>query len=192
MRDVVSIPRVVLGLLVSSCCIAPIAAAEKPWPYNLPRDQKYYPEHEALVKRNLEIEKRLATQAPVGVRKMSNDPGEMFFLDYWQFEDDETSNQSEEQDTTPAIQARWPSPPLDTIDNTTLVADFLPPFLLHTDDRLPSTSRFLPRNPRAKSTKASLPAPAPATAAAASQTTPARASAALRPATQPPQPPAPS
>ena len=41
------------------------------------------------MKRNLHIQKRLQQQMPVGIKKMSGDPSEMFFLDYWQFDRDE-------------------------------------------------------------------------------------------------------
>ncbi|ODH38193.1 hypothetical protein ACO22_02524 [Paracoccidioides brasiliensis] len=44
---------------------------------------------ERLVQRDVEIQKRLADQSPVGVRKMSDDEGEKFWLDYWYFGDDD-------------------------------------------------------------------------------------------------------
>ena len=58
------------------------------WPYNLPRDVKYYPEDEPLVRKSLDIQRRLENEIPVALRKMSDDPGEMFFLDYWGFRDE--------------------------------------------------------------------------------------------------------
>jgi hypothetical protein len=66
---------------------------EAQWPYNLAPGTKYFPEDEVLVKRGLEAQKRLAAQqSPVGMKKMSDDPAEMFFLDYWVF--DEASSAS--------------------------------------------------------------------------------------------------
>src|SRR4051794_10426767 len=62
-----------------------VCAQELQWPYNLPPHVKYYPEDEALIRRNIEIRQRLQQQPAAGVRKMSDDPGEMFFLDYWSF-----------------------------------------------------------------------------------------------------------
>lgn len=56
------------------------------WPYNLPRHIKYYPEDEALVRRNIGIQEKLASQRPIGVHKMSGDEGEMFFPEYWVFD----------------------------------------------------------------------------------------------------------
>ena len=60
-------------------------AQELQWPYNLPRTAKYYPEQEAQVKRGLDVEKKLAWQTPVGIKKLGDDPGEKFFLDDWDF-----------------------------------------------------------------------------------------------------------
>ncbi|KAG2163672.1 hypothetical protein JADG_003411 [Aureobasidium aubasidani] len=54
------------------------------WPYNLPAGAKYYPEHEHHIRRDLEIQQRLNVASPSGIRKMSEDEGEKFFLDYWQ------------------------------------------------------------------------------------------------------------
>ncbi|OJD19977.1 hypothetical protein AJ78_00173 [Emergomyces pasteurianus Ep9510] len=43
---------------------------------------------ERLVQRDGEIQSRLAGQPPVGVRRMTDDEGEKFWLDYWYFDDD--------------------------------------------------------------------------------------------------------
>ena len=76
-----------LALPASLLTIFAAHALELPWPYNLPRTVKYYPEHEAHVKREAEVQERLAWQAPVAVKKMGDDVGEKFFLDYWGFGD---------------------------------------------------------------------------------------------------------
>lgn len=121
----------------------------KVWPYNLAPEQKYWPEHEALVKRNKDVEELLQTQTPVGVRKMSGDPDEMFFLDYWVFE----HAQQPEQKRDAAYALRLPQTPTPSnnhdFDNTTLVAEYLPPFLPHSgDEEVPSWTnlRFFARN----------------------------------------------
>jgi len=67
------------------------ASAEPQWPYNLPDQMKYFPEDEPLVKRGLESMKKIDKQSPIGVQKMSTDPNEMFFLDYWQFNETEST-----------------------------------------------------------------------------------------------------
>ncbi|KAL9070327.1 MAG: hypothetical protein Q9157_005856 [Trypethelium eluteriae] len=81
---ILSLPPSLLVLIATSS--HPIAS-EKQWPYNLPPHVKYFPEDEVHIKRSVEIQNRLATQVPSVVRKMSPDAGEMFFLDYWQFDD---------------------------------------------------------------------------------------------------------
>ncbi|KAH0343936.1 hypothetical protein KCU81_g5053, partial [Aureobasidium melanogenum] len=60
-------------------------AYSQDWPYNLPPDAKYYPEHEHRIRRDVEIQQKLNLTSPCGMRKMSDDEGEKFFLDYWQF-----------------------------------------------------------------------------------------------------------
>ncbi|GME28136.1 gpi anchored protein [Neofusicoccum parvum] len=80
-NSLLSLPSSLLLLLSSSY----LATAE-PWPYNLPKHEKYWPEHEEFVKRDAYIQQRMAGQSPAGVQKMSSDPGEKFYLGYWQFE----------------------------------------------------------------------------------------------------------
>ncbi|OAX83475.1 hypothetical protein ACJ72_02161 [Emergomyces africanus] len=41
----------------------------------------------ALAQRDVEFQNRLAGQSPVGVRKMTDDEGEKFWLDFWYFDD---------------------------------------------------------------------------------------------------------
>ena len=76
-----------LLLLVSNSPVQAVAV-EAQWPYNLPSHIKYFPEDEALVRRNLDMQRRLVGHKPVAVRKMSEDEGEMFFLEYWRFGQD--------------------------------------------------------------------------------------------------------
>src|SRR5450755_1881366 len=85
-----ALPASLLLLIATSPTCVP--AQDLQWPYNLPPHVKYYPEDEALVRRDIEIQQRLQRQPAVGVRKMSDDPGEMFFLDYWSFGPSEEGN----------------------------------------------------------------------------------------------------
>jgi hypothetical protein len=71
-------------------------AQELPWPQNLPRTVRYYPQHEAHMKRETEAQQRLEWQAPFGVRKMADLEGEKFFLGYWGFGDDEASRDGDD------------------------------------------------------------------------------------------------
>jgi hypothetical protein len=83
-----SLPASLLLLILTT---AVPSCAEPQWPYNLPAQMRYFPEDEPLVKRGLESMQKLGKQAPVGVQKMSTDPNDMFFLDYWQFNDTDSS-----------------------------------------------------------------------------------------------------
>lgn len=64
-----------------------VEANEKQWPYNLPRSAKYYPEHESHMKRHLDAQEKLAWESPIAMKKMGDDAGEKFLLDYWQWDD---------------------------------------------------------------------------------------------------------
>lgn len=86
LHRLLALPAALLGIVLNQPCTA--AAQELEWPYNLPPHVKYYPEDEGLMKRNLQVQQKLQQQMPARVRKMSGDPGEKFFLDYWQFEQD--------------------------------------------------------------------------------------------------------
>ena len=58
---------------------------ELSWPYNLPSHVKYYPEDELVIRRDGAIQQKLRRDPIVGVRKMSDDEGEKFYLNYWVF-----------------------------------------------------------------------------------------------------------
>lgn len=75
-----------LLLLVIATAPTWTLSLEAPWPYNLPPNAKYFPEDKLLVQRKAEIQKRLVDQRPIGVHKMGGDEGEMFFMEYWQFD----------------------------------------------------------------------------------------------------------
>jgi hypothetical protein len=98
---------------IIALCATPVLAESPPWPHNLPRHLKYFPEDEAYAKRGLNIKQRLQHERPIGVKKMSLDEGEMFMLDNWIFAADTPSQQTEK---------RWD---YDDFDNTTSQA--LPP-----------------------------------------------------------------
>ncbi|KAK7555767.1 hypothetical protein IWX49DRAFT_553265 [Phyllosticta citricarpa] len=69
-------------LLVSSAHLVP---AEPERSFNLARHERHWPEQEALVKRDAGIRARINVEVPRVVRKMSDDPGQKFYLDYWEF-----------------------------------------------------------------------------------------------------------
>lgn len=118
----VSILFVSVSLLLSFAPFPAPCLADLQWPYDLPPHVKYYPEDERLVRRNLEAQERLETQSPVGVRKMSDDEGEMFFLEYWGFE-----VEGREEEGT------------DVWNNSSAIQ---PPFALHADPMPGLSPRF--------------------------------------------------
>jgi hypothetical protein len=85
MRTLLSLPASLIALILNHG----VEASEQEWPYNLPRSAKYYPEHEAHLKRGLEAQERLKWEAPVAVRKMGDDAGEKFHFDYWQWDSEQ-------------------------------------------------------------------------------------------------------
>lgn len=83
MRDhlgLLSLPATLLLFSLARCA----HAHEPPWPYNLPRAAKYYPEDETHIQRWSKVQEKLTMQTPCGVRKMGHDPNEKFYLDYWE------------------------------------------------------------------------------------------------------------
>ena len=135
-----ALPASLLLLIATSPTRA--SAHELQWPYNLPPHVKYYPEDEAWVRRDVEIQQRLQHQPAAGVRKMSDDPGEMFFLDYWSFAPsvDEHGNSTAGCNKTAAQIDRLRPPHA----NESLTISFEPPFPLHSDKEL-SHSPVIPR-----------------------------------------------
>jgi hypothetical protein len=130
----------VTGLLALPAALSAIIFAtpsySQDWPYNLPLGEKYYPEHEHHVKRDLEIKRKLNTATPSGVHKMSDFEGEKFFLDYWQF-DEQAFNSMKADKPLNARRSIYSAALLSNISN---VEGLLPPLLLHADSQ-----QFVPR-----------------------------------------------
>ncbi|KAH0843276.1 hypothetical protein AYO21_09036 [Fonsecaea monophora] len=122
-----ALPSSLLALIGSS--IPSVASQELnlQWPYNLPPDSKYYPEDELRVKRDLDAQQKLQKSNPTGVRKMSGDPGEMFYLQYWGFE------QQQEEFNCDALD--WA--------NATTFTSFDLPVRVHDEDQSPRLFRRL-------------------------------------------------
>jgi hypothetical protein len=84
------------------------------------------------VKRGVSIQERLQKEQPIGVKKMSSDEGEMFFLDNWIFADD-LENQSLDRRTEDS-----------STGNATM--PFLSPLRPHSENKLhDSFLRIAPR-----------------------------------------------
>jgi hypothetical protein len=141
LTELFALPAGLLLLIATSPVRVPAQALQ--WPYNLPPHVKYYPEDEALVRRNLEIQRRLQQQPAAGVKKMSDDPGEMFFLDYWSF-----ASQADGNTTTSSIRAAGQTYQLRTQhSNDSLSISFEQPFPLHSNREIAGSSIF-PRHLR--------------------------------------------
>jgi hypothetical protein len=77
MRDLLALPATLLALIAAST----INAQEHLRPADL------LPEHQTHLKRERQAQEKLQWQQPIGMRKMSSDEGEKFFLHYWDFGD---------------------------------------------------------------------------------------------------------
>jgi hypothetical protein len=77
MRDILALPATLLALITAST----INAQEHLRPADL------LPEHQTHLKLERQAQEQLQWQQPIGMRKMSSDEGEKFFLHYWDFGD---------------------------------------------------------------------------------------------------------
>ncbi len=124
-------------LLLLPCAPAQTSNHKLQWPYNLPPHIKYHPEDEYLVRRDLQIQQRLAYQMPAEVEKMSGDEGEKFLMTYWHFELQSTEGEQGQNISAPILRRRdWDS---GLWANASIPQPLQPPFLLHTDQQ--QTSR---------------------------------------------------
>jgi hypothetical protein len=147
--SLLSLPASLLLLISSTPVHTGTSALGPQWPYNLPPHAKYYPEDEHGVRRDLEIQDRLAYQIPAGIQKMSGDEGEKFLMTYWRFEFQDPGGEGGPRILIP--ETRRPAAgsfDLGVEANGTILHLLLPPFLLHTaDDQTSFDNRFL-RFPR--------------------------------------------
>ncbi|THW12761.1 hypothetical protein D6D23_10028 [Aureobasidium pullulans] len=126
--------------LFSVIFITPVNGQD--WPYNLPAGAKYFPEHEHHIRRDLEIQQRLNVASPSGIRKMSEDEGEKFFLDYWQFGEQDFNS----FEIGSPLNLRRSVNPAALLANISNVEELLPPLLLHAESQqFPNLYRFLGR-----------------------------------------------
>ena len=102
-----SLPPAIILLLCAAS-----SSADAPWPHNLPRHLKYFPEDEVHAKRGLSIQEKLQKERPIGVKKMSGDAGEMFLLDNWIFASDLGKRSDLEDFNNGTCQAQSPLRPL--------------------------------------------------------------------------------
>jgi hypothetical protein len=131
------LPASILLLIASHSDIVLASDHEKAaarWPFNLLSNLKYWPEP-ATNRQAEAISKDVEnTGKPLGVMKMSDDEGEKFYMEYWQFE-------VNTQQQSPLLSTASISP-LRTRDekeegrllaNASMPISYRPPFALHTE-----------------------------------------------------------
>lgn len=143
--SLLSLPASLLLLISSAPAHIGTSTHHPEWPYNLPPHAKYYQEDEQVVRRDLEIQDRLAYQMPTGVQKMSGDEGEKFLMTYWRFEYQDPEQEGGQSLFILETRGRAAeSLDLGVGANGTVLHPLLPPLLLHTADEQTSLSnRFL-------------------------------------------------
>lgn len=114
-----SLPSALLVLIALSTASV---TAESETPISWPAHIKYFPEDGDLIKRGLSAMEQMGRRAPIGVQKMSEQEDAMFFLDYWQFEEEPSLQHEFARRSVPAHHA-----------NETMDQILLPPILLHSD-----------------------------------------------------------
>lgn len=141
MRSLLSLAPTLL--LASSVQLRP-SQAQRRWSQERSAGEKYWPEHETLARRDDRVPERVANRAPIGIRRMSGDPGEKFFLDYWVFGDSDTKGASrtaeEHSDGWGGAQGNVHGA------NVSTSQPLLPPYLLHSDHDRHDARGFLPRS----------------------------------------------
>ncbi|KAG4435549.1 hypothetical protein IFR05_008960 [Cadophora sp. M221] len=137
-----SLPASILLLIVthttahSPSVDSPSTPSAEQWPYNLPPHVKFWPEDPPSRRRDLEaIEEHIRLgREPVGVMKMSDDEGEKFYMEYWQFEGElEQKGLFEPQTSNAGLRRRDNLEEGSFPGNDTLIVQFKPPFMLHTE-----------------------------------------------------------
>lgn len=106
-----------------------------PWPYNLPRDAKVWPEDPPHRRRDVEAIKHLIRKGaqPVGVRKMSGDPNEKFYPEYWGFSDHEMEQAILGIGDGWALRQDYSEEEEETYSNGSALLSFRPPFPFHSE-----------------------------------------------------------
>ncbi|EKD16983.1 hypothetical protein MBM_04560 [Drepanopeziza brunnea f. sp. 'multigermtubi' MB_m1] len=145
-----ALPASILLLLASHASADALDREQTPaasWPYNLPAHVESRSEDIRNRRRAVEENLRLGRK-PVGVMKMSQDEGEKFYMEYWQFEGNFGQKQTPMGDSerkNPALRGRA----LDEREqerlaaNSSAILDFRPPFVLHTEDSSPASAKEL-------------------------------------------------
>lgn len=136
-----ALPTTLLSLL--ACLPHQINGEAHRWPYNLPSNNKYYPEDEVFVRRDEALQQKLQLAPVVGVKKMSDDEGEKFYLDYWTFAAKGDSNALEDEGDGQRLDKGESRFLLGF--NHTRTGTAMPPFSVHSNDSRVIRSNILSR-----------------------------------------------
>jgi progranulin len=134
---ILGLPASLLFLLVSHTISAHTAQDDQSpvqMKWSLPIQAKRWPADSPQRRRQLEaVEEHLRLgRSPVGVLKMSDDDGEKFYMEYWQFEG--MLEQSLLSDASTLVRARDEEEEALLLANASAVVSFRPPFALHTEE----------------------------------------------------------
>lgn len=135
-----SLPASILLLLASHSDI--VYAGDKKaaarWPFNLLSYLKYWPGESA--NRDVEVTNMdLGCQRkPVGVMKMSDDEGEKFYMEYWQFEGTLQQRSAMLSIASPALRRRDEEERARLLANASIPLSYRPAFALHTEHNIRS------------------------------------------------------
>jgi len=125
------LPASLLLLLLTSRSESLVERNQSPWLRFLSNVERIPAEAPRNEVRN---EQMVLGKAPVGVRKMSDDPGEMFYMEYWQY--DGALTEDSLQETSSQLRARDLKEEVRLLANASAAISWRPPFALHTDDEL--------------------------------------------------------
>lgn len=128
--NILSLPTSILLLLLASCPThAEESSADQLTPAQWPKHVRYWPEDPPHRRRDLEaLEAHLRNgDKLVGVLKMSPDPGEKFFPEYWQYETGQEQNNAEAHN----LRTRDEDAEGRMLANVSAIVDFRSPFALH-------------------------------------------------------------
>jgi hypothetical protein len=133
MRPTSSLFSLPVSILILLSAAASPALTLAPNHYNFPVRYENSAEYRSIARRSLDIQRRLLEQTPCGIRKMPADEGEMFYLDYWLFEEIENALIEAGDLGTEEEETQTLEDPKHNGANTSLLIPPQPPLLLHTN-----------------------------------------------------------
>lgn len=135
--NILSLPTSILLLLISQTnSVQAVDDNRLPiqWPRDLTAQVKYWIYGSANGKRyeKFKEDNVVVTKSPVGILKMSEDEGEKFFMEYWQFGGEDTESSLDGRDGS--LRERDLKEEARSLSNSSIPVSFRAPFALHTED----------------------------------------------------------